>query len=39
METEKDGGGGLGEDAAIQIAADEEDRDLLRDASTAAHNL
>ena len=39
VKAEKDGGGGLGEDAAIQIAADEEDGDLLRDASTAAHNL
>jgi len=39
VKAEEDGGGGLGEDAAIQIAADEEDGNLLRDASAAAHNL
>ena len=37
VKAEEDGGGGLGEDAAIQIAAHEEDGELLRDA--AAHNL
>ena len=39
VEAEEDGGGGLGENAAIEIAADEQDGDLLRDASAAAHNL
>jgi len=39
VKTEEDGGGVLGEDAAVQIGADEEDGDLFRDASTAAHNL
>ena len=39
VEAEEDGGGVLGEDAAIQIAADEEDGNFFRDASAAAHNL
>lgn len=39
VKTEEDGLGGFGEDAAIQIAADEEDGDFFRDASAAAHNL
>lgn len=39
VKAEENGGGGLGEDAAIEIAADEQDGDLLRDASAAAHNL
>src|SRR3989442_1735266 len=39
VKAEEDGGGVLGKDAAVQIAADEEDGDLLRDASAAAHNL
>ncbi len=39
VKTEEDGGGVLGEDAAVQIAADKEDGNFLRDASAAAHNL
>lgn len=39
MKAEEDGGGGFGEDAAVQIGADEEDGDLFGDASGAAHNL
>ena len=39
VKAEENGGGVLGEDATIQIGADEEDGDLFRDASTAAHNL
>jgi hypothetical protein len=39
VKTEDDGFGGLGEDAAVQIAADEEDGNFFRDASAAAHNL
>jgi hypothetical protein len=39
MKAEEDSGGGLGEDAAIQIAADEEDGDMFGDAATATHNL
>jgi len=39
VKAEENGGGGLGKDATIQIAANEEDGDLLRDASAAAHNL
>ena len=39
VKAEKDGGGVLGEDAAAQIGADEEDGNLFRDASAAAHNL
>ena len=39
VKAEDDGFGGLGEDAAIQIAADEEDGNFFRDASAAAHNL
>ncbi len=39
MKAEDDGGGGLGKDFAVQVAPDEEDGDLFRDASRAAHNL
>ena len=39
MEAEDDGGGVLGENLAIQIAADEEDGNFFRDTSAAAHNL
>src|SRR5207245_2661359 len=39
VKAEENGGGVLGKDAAVQIAADEEDGNLLRDASAAAHNL
>lgn len=39
VEAEEDGGGGFGEDAAVQIAADEEDGNLFRDAGRATHNL
>ena len=39
VEAEEDGGGGFGENAAIQIAADEEDGNFLRNASASAHNL
>ena len=39
VEAEDDGLGGFGKDAAIQIAADEEDGNFFRDASAAAHNL
>jgi hypothetical protein len=39
VEAKENGGGVLREDAAVEIAADEEDGDLLRDASAAAHNL
>jgi hypothetical protein len=36
---EEDGGSGLGEDAAIEVAPNEEDGNFFRDASAAAHNL
>ena len=39
VKAEENGGGVLGEDAAAQIGADEEDGNLFRDASAAAHNL
>jgi len=39
VKAEDDGGGGLGEDPAIQVAPDEQDGDFLRNASSAAHNL
>ncbi len=39
VKAQEDGSGVLGENAAIQIAADEEDGNLFRDASAAAHNL
>ena len=37
VKAEKDGGGALGEHAAVQIGADEDDGDLFRDTSRAAH--
>lgn len=37
VKAEEDGGGALGEHAAVQIGADEEDGDLFRDTSRAAH--
>ena len=39
VKAEKDGGSGLGKDFAVQVAPDEEDGDLLGDASRGAHNL
>lgn len=39
VEAEDDGGGGLGENFAVQIAADEEDGDGCGDATSDAHNL
>ena len=39
VKAEENGGGGLGENAAVQIAADEEDGNLFRDAGRATHNL
>ena len=39
VEAEEDGGGVLGKDAAIQIAADEEDGERFGDAASATHNL
>jgi hypothetical protein len=39
VKAEEDGGGVLGEDAAIQIGTDEEDGDFFRDAGRATHNL
>jgi hypothetical protein len=39
VEAKEDGLGGLGENAAAQIAADQDDGDFLRNASAAAHNL
>ncbi len=39
VEAEEDGVGGLGENLAVEIAADQEDGDLFRDAAAAAHNL
>ena len=37
VKAEEDGGGALGEHAAIQIGTDEEDGDFFRDAGRAAH--
>ena len=39
VEAEEDGIGGLGEDFAIEIAADQEDGNFFRDAASDAHNL
>jgi len=39
VKAEEDGGGVLGEDAAVQIAADEEDGNFFRDAGRATHKL
>jgi len=39
LKAEKDGGGGLRKDFAVQVAPDEEDGDFLGNASAAAHNL
>jgi len=39
VEAEENGVGGLRENLAVEIAADQEDRDLFRDAAAAAHNL
>jgi hypothetical protein len=39
VEAEENGVGGLGENLAVEIAADQEDGDLFRDAAAAAHNL
>jgi len=39
VEAEEDGVGGLGENLAIKIAADQDDGDFLRDAAGDAHNL
>ena len=39
VEAEEDGLGGLGENAAVEIAADQDDGDFLRNAAAAAHNL
>jgi hypothetical protein len=39
VKAEEDGSGGLGENAAVQIAADEEDGNFFRDAARAAHNV
>jgi len=39
VEADDDGGGGFGENRAIEIAADQEDGNFLRDAGSEAHNL
>jgi len=39
VEAEENGVGGLGENLAVEIAADQEDGDFFRDAAAAAHNL
>src|SRR5260370_11978457 len=39
VKAEKDSGSELGKDFAVQVAPDEEDGDLLGDASRGAHNL
>jgi len=39
VEAEENGVGGLGENLAAEIAADQEDGNLFRDAAAAAHNL
>ena len=39
VEAEENSVGGLGENLAVEIAADQEDGDLFRDAAAAAHNL
>lgn len=39
VKAEEDRGGGLGEDAAIQIGTDKEDGEFFRDAGRATHNL
>ena len=39
VEAEENGVGGLGENLAGEIAADQEDGDFFRDAAAAAHNL
>ena len=39
VEAEENGVGGLGEDFAVEIAADQEDGNLFRNAAAAAHNL
>jgi hypothetical protein len=39
VEAEENGVGGLGEDFAVEIAADQEDGNLFRNAAAATHNL
>ena len=39
VEAEENGVGGLGEDFAVEIAADQEHGNLFRNAAAAAHNL
>ena len=39
VKAEEDGGGVLGENAAVQIGADEEDGNFFRDTGRATHNL
>jgi len=39
VEADDGGGGGLGENRAVQIADDQEDGNFLRDAGSEAHNL
>jgi hypothetical protein len=39
MKAKEDGACGLGENPPVEIAADQEDGDLFRDAAAAAHNL
>jgi len=39
MEAEEDGVGGLGENLAVEIAADQEDGNFFRNAASDAHNL
>ena len=39
VEAEENGVGGLGENLAVEIAADQEDGNFFRDAAAAAHNL
>lgn len=39
VEAEKDGVGGLGENFAVEIAADQEDGNFFRDAASDTHNL
>jgi hypothetical protein len=39
VEAEENGVGGLGENLAVEIAADQEDGNLFRNAAAAAHNL